>query len=409
MKIKQTFKGDGLFLMFGFMLAMSSSVGQTYFLGVYKPAIQQNYSLSETDFGFMYFGLTLAGAVILNRIGHLIDTVPLQKYTLSLCALMVTACLFVAVSPGIIILFFALLMTRLVGQGLMTHAAMTSMSRYFTRRRGLAVSFASLGMPVGQSLLPPLAVFLMVSFSWQASWALIALLYACVLAPVTLFFLRGHTQRHAAWLAAQQDEEAANTSGFVTKHLKRRDVLRDKRLPLLFTVTLACPFWITAIFFFAQNMAEMKGWTLQVFTGLYWMNALGAMTVPLIGGMIVDRVGGLAAAALYPPLLAISICFLIFGDTMLAVGVGLAFLGVAGGLSIPVNTTIWAELYGTRHLGEIKSLSTSVMVFSTALAPYVLGMLLDAGIRLETILMGGVVHGMVATVIAFFMPRFAKA
>lgn len=45
---------------------------------------------------------------------------------------------------------------------------------------------------------------------------------------------------------------------------------------------------------------------------------------------------------------------------------------------------MWAELYGTRHLGAIRSLVTAGMVLATSLAPGLMGLLLDAGIRLVT-------------------------
>ena len=44
---------------------------------------------------------------------------------------------------------------------------------------------------------------------------------------------------------------------------------------------------------------------------------------------------------------------------------------------------MWAELYGTRHLGSIRSVSMAFMVFSTALGPGLTGTLIDWGIPFE--------------------------
>jgi MFS family permease len=40
-------------------------------------------------------------------------------------------------------------------------------------------------------------------------------------------------------------------------------------------------------------------------------------------------------------------------------------------------TALWAELYGTEHLGSIKSLITSLIVIATAISPMMLGFCLD--------------------------------
>ena len=43
--------------------------------------------------------------------------------------------------------------------------------------------------------------------------------------------------------------------------------------------------------------------------------------------------------------------------------------GISTGGAMAVGGLLWPELYGTKHLGAIRSLSVSLMVFATALAP----------------------------------------
>ena len=44
---------------------------------------------------------------------------------------------------------------------------------------------------------------------------------------------------------------------------------------------------------------------------------------------------------------------------------------------------LWAELYGVAHLGAIRALTVSLMVLSTALAPGLMGWLIDGGVSLD--------------------------
>ena len=56
------------------------------------------------------------------------------------------------------------------------------------------------------------------------------------------------------------------------------------------------------------------------------------------------------------------------------------YLGLAGlgmGLANCPMGVIWVELYGSTHLGAIRSLAQSAMIFSTAVAPVSVGLLLD--------------------------------
>ena len=81
---------------------------------------------------------------------------------------------------------------------------------------------------------------------------------------------------------------------------------------------------------------------------------------------------------------------------------------VVGGIST-VNGALWAELYGTRHLGAIRAPVTAAMVFSTALAPGLIGFLLDAGVGLDIQLIGMTVYAVAAAVwMVALMPRLNR-
>jgi len=71
-------------------------------------------------------------------------------------------------------------------------------------------------------------------------------------------------------------------------------------------------------------------------------------------------------------------------------------LGLGAGITLPINNAIWAELYGTRYLGEIKSLSTSIVVVSTALSPFIIGLALEGGYTLTSVLVVGAATCLVA-------------
>ncbi len=48
-------------------------------------------------------------------------------------------------------------------------------------------------------------------------------------------------------------------------------------------------------------------------------------------------------------------------------------------------TSLWAEIYGVRHLGAIRSLVASLSVLASALGPLAMGAMMDAGVSIETI------------------------
>ena len=53
-------RANARLLGFGFAMAFASSVGQTYFIGVFGPAIRGEFGLSHTSWSAIYMAGTLA-------------------------------------------------------------------------------------------------------------------------------------------------------------------------------------------------------------------------------------------------------------------------------------------------------------------------------------------------------------
>ena len=60
-------------------------------------------------------------------------------------------------------------------------------------------------------------------------------------------------------------------------------------------------------------------------------------------------------------------------------------IGLSLGIHQTASTALWVEVYGVRHLGAIKAMAASFVVFSTALSPALMGWLIDAGFTMATI------------------------
>jgi hypothetical protein len=83
----------------------------------------------------------------------------------------------------------------------------------------------------------------------------------------------------------------------------------------------------------------------------------------------------------------------------------LAYMALAGtsqGAAATILGAMWAERYGIRHLGSIRAFAQSLMVLTTALAPFSLGALIDAGASVEALFAS--LAGYVAVATALLVP-----
>ena len=100
----------------------------------------------------------------------------------------------------------------------------------------------------------------------------------------------------------------------------------------------------------------------------------------LLAGQVIDRRGAASLLPLYLLPLGIGIALIDQGSGLWVWYVLLGLVGLGQGMSNTMNGALWAEVYGTRHIGAVRALIVATMVFSTAIGPGITGLLIDAGI-----------------------------
>ena len=76
---------------------------------------------------------------------------------------------------------------------------------------------------------------------------------------------------------------------------------------------------------------------------------------------------------------------LFFFDNEFSSFIFFGFLGVTNGLANVLGSSTWAEIYGVKHIGSIKALTTALMVFATAFGTALFGILIDFNFSIEQI------------------------
>ncbi|MGI9334434.1 MAG: MFS transporter [Gammaproteobacteria bacterium] len=380
------------FVGFGFFLAFTSSYGQTYFIGVFGPHVETEFDLSHTAWGTVYMVGTLGSAAVLPWTGKLIDRLDLRTYTVGVFVLFAAAAAVMAGATGALTLTLAIFALRHGGQGLMSHTAVTSMTRYFAAARGRAVAIATLGFSLAEAVLPLGAVLLVAVIGWRASYGLIGTALLCVMLPIALWLLTGHSKRHQQYSLRLEQSKASSGTPAGPDSWTIKEMLRDPRFHLLMPGLAAPSVIVTAMFFHHLTLADAKGWTHVWFAGSYFVYALASTLASLASGPVIDRYGAIRLVRYMLVPLALALLALVVSDTRAAAWIYLALAGVNVGIAHTAVSVMWAELYGIAHLGGIKALAGAISVFASALGPVSAGALMDHGLSIEQVCAGFVAY-----------------
>jgi len=385
-------------IIFGFIFTFFSSFGQSFFLGLFNSSIREALSITHGQFGSIYASATLLSSFLLIWVGKKIDDINIFRFAFYVVLLLAFSCFFFSKVSSVVFLFIAIFLMRFSGQGLMSHTATTTISRYFTKSRGKALSIGWFGLSTAEFILPVLIVYLLTITPWQNIWISIAILIIVFL-PLVSFALVKNLNFDS--------REKVNDNEFLKKEIKnwtRVEVLKDYRFYIICLNMLAMPWIATGVFVYQSYITESKEWGEFVIAQSFMIYSILSVITLLGSGFLIDKFTSRRLLIFMNLPLLMSALVLFYFSIEISAFVFLGLIGISNGLANVLGSSTWAEIYGVKHIGSIKALTTALMVFSTAFGTALFGILIDKGFSIEQIALISFIYILVS-LIALFLVR----
>ena len=366
-------------IIFGFIFTFFSSFGQSFFLGIFNSSIRNDLSISHGQFGTIYATATLLSSFLLIWVGKKIDDINISKFAFFVILLLSFSCFFFSKISSILILFVSIFLMRFSGQGMMSHTATTTVSRYFTKSRGKALSISWLGLSSAEFILPVMMIYLLTIFEWKNIWVTISI-FIFIFLPFVSYFLVKNLNFESREITKDEKYKVENIYQW-----KIIEVIKDYRFYIICANMLAMPWIATGVFVYQSFILESKNWGPYVIAQSFMVYSILSVITLFFSGVLIDKFTSrkLLIYMNIPLLLATVVIF--YFDHPISSFFFLGLIGVSNGFANVLGSSTWAEIYGVKHIGSIKALTTSLMVFSTAFGTALFGILIDAGLSIEQI------------------------
>ena len=393
------FKGLSLkVLIFGFIFTFFSSFGQSFFLGLFNSSIRDALSISHGEFGTIYASATLCSSLLLIWVGKKIDDVNVFKFAFYVTILLSFSCFFFSKISSVIFLFIAIFLMRFSGQGMMSHTATTTISRYFTKSRGKALSTGWFGLSVAEFILPVLMVYLLTIYAWQNIWLSISILVLIFL-PLVSFFLVKDLNLNSREKSENDEYKEENI-----KQWRRIEVIKDYRFYIICSNMLAMPWIATGVFVYHSFITSSKEWGEYVIAQSFMAYSICSVVTLLISGFLIDKFTSRKLLIYMNIPLLLSTFVIMFLSNEYSAFIFLGLIGISNGLANVLGSSTWAEIYGVKYIGSIKALTTALMVFSTAFGTALFGILIDFGFTIEKIAIVSAIY-IFSSIVLLFLTR----
>jgi len=386
-------------IVFGFIFTFFSSFGQSFFLGIFNTSIRETLSITHGQFGSIYASATLCSSLLLIWVGKKIDDINIFRFAIYVTLLLSFSCFFFSKISSIVFLFIAIFLMRFSGQGMMSHTATTTVSRYFTKSRGRALSICWFGLSSAEFILPVLMVFLLSLTTWQNIWTVIALLILIFL-PIASFFLVRTVK-----LDTRESTEGEDFKEENIKQWKRIEVIKDYKFYIVSMNMLAMPWIATGVFVYQSFITDSKNWGPFVIAQSFMSYSVFSVITLLISGFLIDKFTSRKLLIFMNIPLFLSTFVIIYFDAQFTAFIFLGLIGISNGLANVLGSSTWAEVYGVKHIGSIKALTTALMVFSTAFGTALFGILIDIGFSIENIAIISALYILISFILLFLVRK----
>ncbi len=384
-------------IIFGFIFTFFSSFGQSFFLGLFNSSIRETLSITHGQFGSIYASATLLSSFLLIWVGKKIDDINIFRFAFYVTLLLAFSCFFFSKISSIIFLFVAVFLIRFSGQGLMSHTATTTITRYFTKSRGKALSVGWFGLSTAEFILPVLIVYLLSITAWQNIWISISILVLIFL-PLISFFLIKKLDFDTREQVDPTDSEIKEI-----KQWKRIEVIKDYRFYIVCLNMLAMPWIATGVFVYQSFITEAKEWGSFVIAQSFMVYSILSVLTLLGSGFLIDKFTSRKLLIFMNIPLLISTLVLFYFNNPITSFIFLGLIGISNGLANVLGSSTWAEIYGVKFIGSIKALTTALMVFSTAFGTALFGLLIDRGFSIEQIAVVSFIYILISLILLLFV------
>jgi MFS family permease len=268
--------------------------------------------------------------------------------------------------------------------------------RWFTHKRGLAMSIATSGSAFGQLLIVPIATWIMLATSWQTTYQVLAVALLAVAVPLGAIFLRDAPRAAVAAGEVPPPEDG----------LTLRDAVRHPAFWILAFGFVVCG-WTMAFpntHFLAY--ADDMGMSVLHAANTISVTAIFSILGSVLLGLAADRFRRTSVLALTYALRGLAFLLLLLlpsGNLLYVYGL---VLGISWTATTPLTAAIAADRYGPKNLGFIFGSLFTFMNLGFGLGSFLGGVIFEASGGYQLALIVNVALGIAAAIAAALVPLF---
>ncbi len=380
----------GWVILFAGIVGIVMSIpGQTMGISVFTDHLIDGLSIDRVTLSFAYLWGTAASGILITYAGVLYDRLGARVIAIAAAVFLGIMLIYLTqidvfaeyltkrfsiLSPEnmiFVLLSFGFFGVRFFGQGVLTMTSRNMVMKWFDKRRGFANAILGIFTSFSFSYSPRVIQRVIDLYGWKETWIYMAMVSGILFTVFVFIFFRDNPQD--AGLVADGTIKKRKQSR-IKSTPDRNYTLREATSTYsfwIFTFTLMMnSLYITAYTFHVTSIYGHSGFSNETAVALFLPISFVAVTFTFFGSMASDYIK-------LKLLLILNICGLLLsmsGMVSLSKPYGIPLIivgsGISNGMYGILMAVTWPRFFGVKHLGSISGLALSLVVFGSAMGPY---------------------------------------
>ena len=253
--------------------------------------------------------------------------------------------------------------------------SLSTVARWFVKRRGLMTGITVAGIGAGTLITPPIANWLISTFSWRTSFTIIGITVLVLIVGLAQFLRRDPSKM--GLLPYGANAATGEKSSLDTTGLSLQEAIRTRQFWMLFAIYICGGFFIQIII--VHIVIHTTGLGISAASAAVVLAIVGGGNIAgrLMAGAAADRLGNKLTITAALILMAVVFLWLQIAEEVWMLYLFAAIFGLAHGGIICMMSPLTAELFGLRCHGALLGIIMFGSTIGGAIGPIVAGRIFD--------------------------------
>ncbi len=240
-----------------------------------------------------------------------------------------------------------------VGNGCGWVPILSTIPRWFTKKRGIAIGITVAGIGVGGVISPPLAQWLISSYGWQQAYIVFGLITLVIVIPLAQFMKHSPQRIGLKPYGEEGAMEGEQSMALAVVGFSFKEAIKTSRFWLFSLILFSVYFTSGIINVHIAPHAVDIGISAIVAATIVSIIAVASIVGRFATGFISDKVGARPVLAACFGILTIALVWVLFAQEIWMFYIFAVVFGFAFGGIIPLAMLVPAELFGLGSSGAI--------------------------------------------------------